>query len=446
MGAHVTSGGMRTVVRDESEKPLRMIGISWDVTEERIREEKLSEALSREKELAREALAGDRAKSEFLAVMSHEIRTPMNGILGFAQLLSQDPSLTSDSRNYAQIIMQSGEALLRILDDALDFSRLEAGRVQIEKSRFSPREMLKSIRALLVQRASEKELKLHIVVDDGIPEHLEGDAGRLRQVLLNLVGNGIKFTERGCVTLGLRPSPGRSSTGALTFEFSVKDTGLGITPGQIERIFKPFTQADSGNSRRYGGTGLGLSISRSLTELMGGTLTVQSQPGQGSEFFVAVPLDVPEQSSDIATGTPPEPLDVAFANKHPLRILLVEDDRENLKLVLTLIRRLGYEPLAARNGREAVEIYQREQPSCLLMDLRMLEMDGIEATEKIRALEMASGNGKRAFIAALTADVFPAGRQRCIDAGMNAYLNKPVKLSALAEVLTKACDFADGYS
>jgi len=419
------------VIRNETGEPRRMVGINWDVTDERVRENKLTTALAQEKELAEKARAGDRAKSEFLAVMSHEVRTPMNGILGFAELLSRAPLLPPEYHNYAQTIVQSGEALLHILDDILDFSRLEAGRLQVEGVRFSPRKMLGDIQTLLAQQAGDKQIEFLIQVEDEVPDFLEGDAGRLRQILLNLVGNAIKFTERGLVSIHMKA--GSSST----FEFAVKDTGVGIAPEQMARIFQPFTQADSSISRRYGGTGLGLTISRRLAELLGGRLTVKSQPARGSEFSVIVPLRHASPSETTALVRSSEPLDTSFAEKYPLRILVVEDDKINLKLIDTLIRRLGYQPFTAQNGREAVEVFCKEHPDCLLMDLQMPEMDGIEATEAIREQESSSGK-KAAFISALTANIFPADRQRCFDVGMNDYLNKPIKIAALAELLVRA--------
>jgi PAS domain S-box-containing protein len=428
---------MCTILRNGNGEALRMIGVNWDVTEEHLRSQELERALRKEQALAREAQAGERAKSEFLAVMSHEIRTPMNGVLGFAELLAQAPSLPEDCRGHAEIIVQSGESLLRILDDILDFSRLEAGRVDVERAEFSPRELLVETRALLMQSAADKGLHLHVVIAPEVPPVLRGDAGRLRQILLNLVGNAIKFTERGSVTMGLRLVGDLEDDEMPEFEFSVRDTGPGVSPVQIELIFHPFTQADSTISRRFGGTGLGLTISRRLTELLGGRLEVRSEPGEGAEFLVTVPLGKSDPAT-IPEPPPPLVLDRAFAEKYPLKILLIEDDQVNLKLVLTLIRRLGYEPIAARNGREAVEIYRNEKPDCLLMDLQMPELDGIEATARIRALERVSGFEHRAFIAALTANIFPAERERCFEAGMDGYLNKPVKLADLAEMLTRA--------
>ncbi|MEO6052863.1 MAG: PAS domain S-box protein, partial [Chthoniobacterales bacterium] len=271
--------GMGVILRDESGEAVRMIGINWDVTEERRREEKLSAALTQEKELSEKARSGERAKSEFLAVMSHEVRTPLNGILGFSELLAQTPDLPLESKDYVQIITSSGHSLLRILDDILDFSRLEADHVEIEKAGFASREILEDVRVLFAQQIKEKELTLCVLIDESIPDSLEGDVGRLRQILLNLVGNALKFTDQGTINVGMR----LASDGVM-YEFFVSDTGSGITAAQLSRIFEPFTQADSSISRRHGGTGLGLSISRRLAELMGGTLEVHSELNKGSEF------------------------------------------------------------------------------------------------------------------------------------------------------------------
>ncbi len=428
---------MGVVLREESGLPIRMTGINWDVTEERLREEKLNLALAQQKELAEKARAGDLAKSEFLAVMSHEVRTPLNSILGFSELLSQTPDLPPASRDYAQTITSSGEALLRILDDVLDFSRLDAGRMEIEYSNFSPREILADIQALLAPQARERQLALEISIDPQIPARLKGDPGRLRQILLNLVGNALKFTERGSIHLSLRPS-----LTAAAYEFSVKDTGPGIAPEQLDRIFQPFTQADSSISRRHGGSGMGLSISRRLAELMSGSLTVRSRPGLGAEFIFKVPLRQAAPDTSATSDLGPENFDESFARQYPLRLLVVEDDKVNLKLILALLQRLGYQAFAAKNGREAVQIQQRQHVDCILMDLQMPEMDGMEATQSIRNFEKIAHSPQPAFISALTANIFPADRQRCFDAGMNSYLNKPIQLAALASTLREASSFA----
>jgi PAS domain S-box len=429
-GSHRLIQSKGIVERDADGDPIRMIGSNRDITADRAREEGLAKALAQKKALLQKAQAGERAKGEFLAVMSHEIRTPMNGILGFAELLCQAPELSEVSRDYARTIASSGEALLRILDDVLQFSRLETGRLEVEKKEFSPREVLEDVRMLFSQRATEKRLELEMIADPSAPECLVGDVGRLRQVLINLVGNAIKFTAAGRVDVEFR------HLGDGLFEFVVRDTGPGIAPEKQEEIFEPFVQADKGIARRYGGTGLGLAISRRLMTLLGGSLEVRSKPGEGATFTLRIPLEIVEDAS--APAPVSAQLDAGFAAHHPLKVLVVEDDKVNLKLIGTLIRRLGYEPLTAVNGREAVEIVRGERPDCVLMDLQMPEMDGIEATESIRAMERQNGNGVPVFISALTANIFPADRQRCVAAGMDDYLNKPVKLAQLAGILERA--------
>ncbi len=425
-----------SLLRDASGKPWRMIGTNWDVTDAWNREQALTFALAQEKDLSEKARAADRAKGEFLAVMSHELRTPLNGILGFSELLAETPDLSAESRDYVETIISSGEALMRLLNDVLDFSRLEAGKLQIEKTHFSPEEVIGDVRTLLIQHARNKDLTLGIEICKKAPRRMEGDAGRLQQILLNLVGNAIKFTEHGGLTMGIRLA---QSVGQV--EFFVKDTGSGITHGQAERIFQPFTQADSSISRRHGGTGLGLTISRRLAELMGGTLTVHSKPGQGSEFIVTLPCGHARRSTHPPVAA--KPLNAEFSQQHPLRILVVEDDTVNLKLMLNLLGRLGYNPLAAHTGAEAVEIHRHEFPDCVLMDLQMPGMDGIETTKQMRLYEKLSHNASPAFISALTANVVPVDRQRCLDAGMNTYLNKPIKMAALAAMLAEARASAD---
>jgi PAS domain S-box-containing protein len=409
-----------------------MIGVSWDVTEECESREKIAAALAHEKQLATEARAGELAKREFLAVMSHEVRTPVNGILGFAELLAQAEDLPLELHNYSRIIAQSTESLLRILDDILEFSRLEAGQTPVETAPLSPRKLLGDIRDLFLTQTADKGLELDISVAPDVPEYLAGDAGRLRQILLNLVGNSMKFTTRGHITIGLS----RAADSSSDFVFSVRDTGPGIPADQLEKIFQPFAQADSSTSRRHGGTGLGLAIARRLAELLGGTLRVTSEPGHGSEFVAIIPLPVAASPLAPAPAVPPHALDASFAARHPMKILLVEDDPINRKLIGVLVRRLGYEPLIAKNGKEAVEVARDHHPDCILMDIQMPEMDGIEATRAIRRFE----NGSHAYISALTAHILPSDRQRCFDAGMDDYLNKPIKIAALAEVLAKVSE------
>jgi PAS domain S-box-containing protein len=420
------------VQRGEGGAPAHLIGVSLDVTEECESREKIAAALDHEKQLATEARAGELAKREFLAVMSHEVRTPVNGILGFAELLAHAENLPPELHNYSRIIAQSSESLLRILDDILEFSRLEAGHVSVETAPLSPRKLLEDIRDLFLTQTADKGLELAISVAADVPEYLAGDAGRLRQILLNLVGNSMKFTARGRITLSVTRAAGSSPD----FVFSVRDTGPGIPADQLEKIFDPFTQADSSISRRHGGTGLGLSIARRLTGLLGGTLSVTSQPGHGSEFVAVIPFPVAAPPVVAEPAGPGYASDASFAAQHPMKVLVVEDDPINRKLITILVRRLGYEPLIARNGREAVEVARRDHPDCILMDIQMPEMDGIEATRAIRRFE----NGSAAYISAVTAHILPADRQHCFDAGMDGYLNKPIKIAALADTFLKASE------
>ncbi len=425
-------------VRDQLGKHYGRIWTFHDVTAERQREGKLAETLVREKELAQEALAGDRAKSEFLAVMSHEIRTPMNGILGFSELLAGMPNLPAEGRDYIKTITSSGEALLRILDDILDFSRLEAGGLKIEKSFFPSEEILRSIRDLLSPSAREKQLLFRLDVSSDAPTHLWSDAGRLRQVLLNLSGNAIKFTEQGSIVLGMRAAAGPLKSNLPGVEFFVRDTGPGIPEDNLHQIFEPFAQADSSISRRFGGTGLGLAISQNLVDLMGGKLSVRSRIGEGSEFVVTLPVESPNVPLEDAPPTAFDELNNAFAGANPLCILLAEDDPVNRKLLLMMLRKLGYEPLVAQDGVEAVEISRRERPDCILMDLQMPHMDGLQATREIRSLEILSPAAGRAFISALTANIVAEDRRLCFEVGMDSYLNKPIKRMDLAATLAKA--------
>jgi PAS domain S-box-containing protein len=419
-------------VRDKAGRHYGRIWAFRDVTEERSREQKLAHALALEKELTEKARAGERAKSEFLAVMSHEVRTPLNGILGFSELLAKTTSLPAESQEFVRTIASSGEALLRILDDVLDFSRIEAGHLPITEACFAPREILREIDGFFAQQAGQKGLSLTVETAKDVPEFLHGDANRIRQILLNLVGNAIKFTEAGFVTLSMK----RVASSANLYQFTVTDSGPGIEADQLKRIFLPFTQLDSSSSRRHGGAGLGLSISLRLAELMGGTLRARSK--QGSEFILTVPLATVDPPPEGKEASPGLELDANFAFQYPLRILTAEDDKINLRLILTLLRRLGYEPLEALNGRDAVALHSSEHPDLILMDLQMPEMDGIEATKKIREAEKHSGASKPTFIAALTANITPADRERCFEAGMNDYMNKPVRIAALVELLANA--------
>jgi len=425
-------------VRSDSGHSYGRIWTFRDVTEERGRERELATALTRETELAREAQAGNRAKSEFLAAMSHEIRTPMNAILGFAEILSQTPDLPANCLDSVQTISSSAEVLLRILNDILDHSHLEASALKILKDSFSPRDVLLEVRRLLAPQASAKLLDFEIIVDDDVPEMLWNDAGRFRQLLVNLANNAIKFTEQGSVVLGLQVAGKTPNGDPLGIELFVRDTGPGIPPEKLGDIFNPFIQLDAHTSRRYGGTGLGLSISLNLAELMGGTLIVLSEEGTGSEFRVNLPVLAPDGPLPLVVELPEDALDESFSRRYPLRLLLAEDDPTNRKLMIQVLRNLGYEPVIAANGIEAVEAYRRQQSECILMDLQMPRKDGLEATLEIREIERTTGPRKRVFISALTANIVAEDQQRCFNVGMDAYMNKPIKRTLLAKTLMQA--------
>ncbi len=433
---HIRAQGL--VFRDLCGRPTRMLGTTWDTTAQVEREATLRQKLENERHLLRQALVGEKAKSEFLAVMSHEIRTPMNSVLGFAEMLAQSPTLSPEDLELSRTIVSSGEALLRIIDDILDFSRIEAGQLPIQKEVFSPRELIADIHTLFASQIRQKGLEFCISIDDSIPEAILGDAGRIRQILVNLLGNALKFTRQGSITLRVRASAEDSSGSQLTF--SVQDTGEGITPDRVDAIFEPFTQADSSISRRHGGTGLGLSISRRLAELMGGALRIALPPEGGTLFTLHLPFTL----SDLVTTSLLEgsqallPIDPEFAICYPQRILVVEDDPVNLKLIIGILRKLGYEPLVAHHGAEAVTLFRQENPTCILMDMQMPEMDGIEATHQIRHLEQSRNGRPHAFISGLTANILHEDQDRCLAAGMNICLNKPIKQQAIAQMLTQA--------
>ncbi|MEO6055004.1 MAG: PAS domain-containing protein [Chthoniobacterales bacterium] len=422
------------VFKDDTGKAVRLIGTNWDSTEDRENERSLEQALEQQKRLTKAAEAGDHAKREFLAAMSHEIRTPLNGMLGFAEIASDLEGLPAEAKQYIDTIAESGQALLRIINDILDFSRLEAGKVSIEKVLFSPKELTESIRQFFVPQAQIKGLKIESTIADDMPNTVLGDSGRIRQILLNLVGNAMKFTDSGGIKIEARCVT-RLSRGRM-LELWVEDTGPGIPPDKWDSIFSPFTQADLSNARRHGGTGLGLAISSKLAELMGGSLTGQNL-SVGTRFTLLVPIEVRQNT---APGEP-VPIQPIEDGKLPLtKILVAEDDRINLKLILNLLRSMGYEAVTANNGAEAVRIFLEESPDCVFMDVQMPELDGIEATRRIREIEQEKGSSPT-FIMAFTADVMPENRKNCFAAGMNGYLNKPIKKQEVADALRQAAAF-----
>ncbi len=450
---------------------MRLLPLNWDewiaivrnVTARKSNEQRLKdvaqelEQKNQELETALNAAReATRTKSRFLANMSHEIRTPMNGVLGMADFLLGTP-LDQEQREYAESIQRSAGSLTSLINDILDFSCIEAGNLHLNRVVFSLRAAIEQSASEFAASASAKGLEFVSSIAPSVPERAVGDPARLRQVLANLVGNAVKFTERGRVAVTAELVS--QTRDELRLRFSVRDSGIGIPASDRERLFDTFTQADDSNTRKYGGTGLGLAIARQLVELLGGEIGVESEPGGGSRFWFTASLGIAAKMEPAApvpqvrtarpaltppqsqTATPsaqvaetPKEAPRESSARHSMRILLAEDNEINQRITLRLLQKLGLAADAVVNGREAVEALEKQKYDLVLMDCQMPEMDGFEATAAIRSRE---GKSRHQTICALTANAMAGDRERCLAAGMDDYISKPVGLEKLRDALER---------
>ncbi len=403
-------------------------GLARDVTER-------VEADAALRAAKKDADSASAAKSRFLANMSHEIRTPMNGLLGMAGLLLDEP-LSAKQHERVQLLVDSGRTLLVIINDILDFSKIEAGQLRIEHIAFDLHEVVEQLARMYAIQAQAKSLPLQIDFQAPMPAVLLGDTDRLKQVLGNLLGNAVKFTERGAVTLRvfLRPLETITNPRAV-LRVEVEDTGLGIRPEVVDRLFQPFAQADESTTRRFGGTGLGLTISRHLVELMGGQIGLKSRLGHGSLFWVELPFDVADEGPDSSFAP-----DFVSPDWSGRRALLVEDNAVNMIVAQTQLERMGVQVIAALDGVLALEALAKEAFDIVLMDCQMPNMDGYEAVEQWRIREKARVVGRRTPVIALTANAMAGDRERCLEAGFDDHLGKPFSQEDLQRMMIRWLD------
>ncbi|RCJ36458.1 hypothetical protein A6770_15590 [Nostoc minutum NIES-26] len=392
------------------------------------------------------------AKQQFLAMISHEVRTPITSVTGMASLLL-DTELTSEQRDFVEIIYKSGDSLLKIINDFLDFSKIESGNLELEEQPFALQNCINEVLYLLAPKAKEKGLQLTFLDTPKLPTTIVGDITRLRQVLINLLSNAIKFTETGSIEISVRTRKNTNinySSASNTYEiqFTVKDTGIGIPRDRLERLFKAFSQVNSSITRQYGGTGLGLAICKQLCELMGGRIWVESEPNIGSTFYFTITAAVISEeagsqelrarSQELEVKKSENNCDYPLLDSSKLRILLTEDNLINQKVALKQLKSLGYSADVANNGKEALALLEKIPYDLILMDCQMPILDGLETTKEIhRWTESRFASGRRPTVIAMTANAMKEDKQMCIDAGMDDYLSKPVIKEKLAATLER---------
>ena len=380
-----------------------------------------------------EADQASQAKSIFLATMSHEIRTPMNGVIGMSALLSET-SLTEEQRMFNETISTCGETLINVINDILDFSKIESGHLELEKENFDLRRLIEDVLDIFASKATQTLLNLTYQIQENVPIQIIGDHLRLRQILINLVGNAMKFTERGevCVFVHLENT---EPDGQVALRFEIRDTGIGIPEDKLSRLFKAFSQIDSSTTRKYGGTGLGLAISEKLVSLMGGQIWVESKPDLGSTFSFTINTSIGNLKRYTLFHDEkliPSKLSTNFSKKFPFSILIAEDNQMNQHVILNILRKMGYLPDLVKNGQEAIEAANHKSYDVILMDIQMPVMDGLEATQIIRRTLIM-----QPVIIALTANAMTDDEETCMNAGMNDYIRKPFKPEELMNSLEK---------
>ena len=427
-----------TPLLDGDGRVVEFQSVGRDITQQVRAEKALKEKIMEAEALAREAAAANRAKNEFLANMSHELRTPMNGVLGMASLMLESGELSPSQVHDVQVILDSGEHMLQLVNDLLDYAKIEEGKLELNPGVFLLRDPLEWLRANGENACRKKKVQFHLEIAPGVPEAVVADERRLRQILLNLVSNAVKFTHLGFVKLTLDVQlPQQGSPEDVRLLFSVTDTGIGIPNEKLTHIFQPFSQVDSSLNRQYQGAGLGLSICSDLVRLMGGDIRVQSQLGHGSVFSVEIPARI-ATSRDTHSAARQVFTHSDFRAFAGARVLLAEDHAVNQQVTMSVLRKMGLEPLLATNGREAVALLEQEEVDLVLMDLQMPEMDGLEATYLIRA-PFSKAKNPKVPILALTAHCRDEDQRMCRMAGMQGFLTKPVYPQELVLAMRKHC-------